>query len=77
MQFRPGFDRWFDRLARNNMGGAAFAIAGIAAGLAVITASTLPTAVGGLVAWIGLALTGASAAMFVVVGVFYLRNTPK
>jgi hypothetical protein len=77
MQFRPGFDRWFDRLVRNNMGGAALAIAGIAAGLAVITASALPTTVGGLVAWVGLALTGASAAMFVVVGIFYLRNACK
>jgi hypothetical protein len=60
------------------MGGAALATAGIAVGIGVITTGVVvPAPVGGQVAMIGLCLTGASAFLFVIFGVFYVLKSLK
>jgi CHASE2 domain-containing sensor protein len=38
----PNLEKWFDRLVRNKMQGAAVATAGVAIGLAIMTAGLFP-----------------------------------
>lgn len=72
MREKGVLEKWFDRLVRNKMGGAALSTAGIAVGLATIGAGVpLPAPFGEHVGMIGLALIGSSALLFVCFAIGY------
>ena len=72
------FEKWFDRLVRNKMGGAAIATAGMAVGIATTGASIpFPEPFNAHVATIGVCLTAASAMLFVGFALGYLLSNSR
>jgi hypothetical protein len=67
----PNLEKWFDRLARNKMHGAALSTAGTAVGLLIMTAALLPWGepAQGIVTVIGLAHVAVSSCLFVAFAV--------
>jgi len=73
MSRRPSFERWFERLIRNNMGGAALSTAGISIGLMVVAFGiALPEPFDNYVMSIGLFQVGVSIVLFVIFMLSYI-----
>jgi hypothetical protein len=67
------FERWFDKLVKNKMGGAALSVAGIAVGLLIIEAGrAIQPPFDWYVALAGLVLIWANVGLFIIAGAVYI-----
>jgi hypothetical protein len=79
MSQRPGFERWFEKLIRNKMGGAALSTAGISIGIMVVAFGiALPVPFDKYVMSIGFFQVAASIVLFVGFALSYvIRSISK